>query len=126
MFPKRKIEYDFEKLNVYQEALLLTENVYRLTKTFPPDEQYSMKSQLRRAAMSVALNIAEGKGRYHAKVFTQFFYHARGSLFEVMTALKLSYSLGYLGEKEVGDTLDQADKLAAYLNNLIKSLSQGR
>jgi len=120
------IEYDFEKLNVYQEALLLTENVYRLTKSFPPDEQYGMKSQIRRAAMSVALNIAEGKGRYHAKVFTQFLYQARGSLFETMTVLKLSYSLGYLGEQEVTTALDQADKLAAFLNNLIKSLSPGR
>jgi four helix bundle protein len=122
MYPKRHVEYDFERLEVYQEAYQLTEGVYRLTKDYPRGEQYGMVSQLRRAAMSVVLNIAEGKGRHHNKVFVQFLYQARGSLFETMTLLKLSCSLGVTQEADVEVLLCRADKTSAYLHNLIKYL----
>ncbi len=68
------MEYQFEKLSVYQGAMELTESIYRETKDFPKEEMFGITSQIRRAAMSIALNIAEGKGRYHTKVFVQFLY----------------------------------------------------
>jgi len=74
---------------VYQESLELVEIVYKVTRDFPKEEVFGIVSQLRRAAVSVSLNIAEGKGRFHTKVFVQFLYQARGSLYETMTLNKI-------------------------------------
>ncbi|NLE64299.1 MAG: four helix bundle protein, partial [Elusimicrobia bacterium] len=68
------MEYDFEKLHVYQKSLILVERVYAATKDFPKEEQFGVTSQIRRASLSIPLNIAEGKGRYHKKVLVQFLY----------------------------------------------------
>src|SRR3989338_5386151 len=91
-----EIEYEFEKLKVYQEGMDLTEQIYKTTRDFPKEEQFGIIAQIRRAALSVPLNIAEGKGRFYTKIFLQFLYQARGSLYEVMVLLKMSRRLEYL------------------------------
>ena len=120
--PKEMIgmEYQFEKLEVWQRGMDLTEKIYKVTRVFPSEERFGITSQLQRAAVSIPLNIAEGKGRYHSKVFTQFLYQARGSLYEVITLLKISLRLQYLGEGEARDLLGLCNETVAKINNLVK------
>ncbi len=117
------MEYQFEKLVVYQGAMDLTESIYRETKDFPKEEMFGITSQIRRAAMSVALNIAEGKGRYHTKVFVQFLYQARGSLYETITLLKMIQRLGYMKDGKAEDLLKKTELISAQLSNLINGIS---
>jgi four helix bundle protein len=80
---------DFQDLVVWQRAMELSEAIYRLTKTFPQDELYGLTSQLRRASVSIASNIAEGRGRGTDGEFRQFLNIAQGSTYEVQTQLLL-------------------------------------
>ncbi|MBI3305240.1 four helix bundle protein [Candidatus Parcubacteria bacterium] len=116
------MEYQFEKLTVWQRGMELVEQVYRVTRVFPKDEQFGLTAQLRRAAVSVPLNIAEGKGRYHTKTFIQFLYQARGSLYEVMTLVKVSLKLAYLTEPDATVLLELCGSLAGGINGLINSM----
>jgi len=84
---------EFQDLTVWQRAMELSEAVYSLTKTFPKDEIYGLTSQLRRASVSVASNIAEGRGRGTDRDFKQFLNIAQGSTYEVQTQLLLSKRL---------------------------------
>jgi four helix bundle protein len=84
---------DFRKLLAWQRADDLTVLVYRATEDFPSEEKFGLTSQLRRAAVSVAANIAEGSGRHSLKDFRRFLYQARGSLSEVQYYLHLSKRL---------------------------------
>ena len=90
---------DFQNLTVWQRAMELAEAVYELTKLFPPDELYGLTSQLRRASVSVASNIAEGRGRGSDGEFRHFLNIAQGSAFEVQTQLLLAARL------KIGDEL---------------------
>ena len=115
-------EYDFEKLKVYQEATALVQRIYEVSMHFPSNEQFGITSQLRRAALSTALNIAEGKGRFHTKVFIQFLYQARGSAYEQIALIKLSYKLKYLENQVQEDLLQAVDQILIKINNLIKAM----
>jgi len=75
----------YRDLRVWQSAMELTGNIYRATKKLPAEEKYGLSSQLRRAAVSVASNIAEGKGRSSDKELLQFLSRARGSVYEIQT-----------------------------------------
>jgi four helix bundle protein len=77
----------YRDLIAWRKATQLAVEIYRVTQKFPKDELYGLTSQMRRAAVSVASNIAEGKGRYSRKEFAQFLYRARGSLLELETQL---------------------------------------
>jgi len=84
----------------WQRAVELVTHVYRVTKTFPNDERFGLTSQLRRAAVSVPSNIAEGQGRFSRGEFKQFLGHARGSLLEMETQITIATNLGYLDSRE--------------------------
>ena len=114
--------YTFEKLQVYQESMELVEKIYQITKDFPSFEQFGITSQLRRAALSISLNIAEGKGRYHTKIFLQFLYQARGSLYETIALIKLSHRLKYLDKPSEQELLSLSDTISTKLSNLINSM----
>ena len=116
--------YEFEKLKVWQSAMGLAKKIYLITRNFPDDEKYGMVSQIRRAAVSVSLNIAEGRGRYYDKVFVQFLYQSRGSLYEVITLIKLSCELGYLSDKEAKELLVDCDNISGMLSGLIKAIKK--
>lgn len=85
-----------KKLNVYQKAFRLSIFVYKITKFFPKEELFGLTSQMRRCAVSVPSNIAEGKGRYSDKEYVRFLAIARGSLFELQTQLDIAKEIGYI------------------------------
>jgi four helix bundle protein len=116
------MEFHFEQLTVWQEAMTLVEMVYRLTRTFPEAEKFGLLSQLRRAAVSVPANIAEGKGRFYSKEFIRFLYTARGSLYEVITLIKTAGALGYLQTENQDTLLTQCQTISSKLAGLINSL----
>jgi four helix bundle protein len=94
-------------------------SVYRYTGSFPKQEIYGLTSQMRRSAVSVPSNIAEGKGRHSRKELLQFLFHARGSLLELRTQITISRELGLLRDDE-GQTLAcHADEVGRLLNGLI-------
>src|SRR5260370_39261244 len=93
----------------------LVEDVYRLTKAFPKEEIYGLTNQLRRAAVSIPSNIAEGQTRSHVKEFLQFLSTAQGSLAEVQTQIELAGRLKYLSAEQVEPVLQRADSLAKQL-----------
>lgn len=115
----------FRDLRVWQEAMKLTAEVYRNTVDFPRHELYGLSSQMRRAAVSVPSNIAEGKGHHSDKEFSHFLYHARGSLLELQTQLLIAEELQYLS-RENGQRLSaMCECVGRALSGLIKSL-QGK
>ena len=116
------MQHQFEGLKVWQEAIKLAKDVYEITKTLPKEELYGMTSQLRRAAVSISSNVAEGKGRYHKKEYIQFLYIARGSVYETISLIHLSLSLEYLTSKQSQLLLEHLSQIAAMLNGLIQSL----
>lgn len=113
----------FRDLVVWQRAIELTTEIYRVTESFPNAEMYGLTSQLRRAAVSVASNIAEGAGRGSKGEFRQFLNTARGSLCEVQTQLIIAGSLGFAGSEKLLHAESTANEVGRMLNGLIQSLS---
>jgi four helix bundle protein len=105
----------FRELQVWQRAMQLTIAIYRLTKNFPKDELYGLTSQLRRAAVSVPSNIAEGHGRLSNREFTQFMSVARGSVCELQTQLEIARSLGFGTIKAI----EEAERLSHEVGKMI-------
>lgn len=117
--------YDFQKLDVYAEALDCAERIYIMSKDFPSNEAYGMTSQIRRSSLSIALNIAEGKGRFYTKVYVQFLYQARGSLYETMALMEMAKRLQYITAEAQLKMQTHFDQLASKLNSLINALNRG-
>lgn len=114
--------FAFENLEIYHLSVELAALVYTLTKGFPADERFGLTNQLRRAAASVTLNIAEGRGRATDKDFARFLIQARGSLYEVVSGLHLSVRLGYLHEQDTRQVNELARELSAKLTALSNKL----
>jgi four helix bundle protein len=112
----------YKDLRVWKLAVSFALDIYRQTRVFPKEELYCLTIQLRRAAVSVASNIAEGKGRHSDKEFLVFLHHARGSLLEVETQLLIAQELGYLDETAGKRLNAESEELAKTLNALINSL----
>jgi four helix bundle protein len=112
----------YRDLEVWNEAMNLTEHVYRLTPSLPQNEQYGLSSQLKRASVSVPSNIAEGHGRKGSKEFLHHLSIARGSLCELETQVILSVRLNFVS-KEAGEHVwNQCQTVGKLLNGLIRSL----
>jgi four helix bundle protein len=92
------MSHSYKDLIAWQKAMDLAEEIYRATRTFPREKLYGLTSQLRRSAVSVPSNIAEGQGRLTPGEFKQFLGHARGSLLELETQVQLAGRLGYCSE----------------------------
>ncbi|MGY4706769.1 four helix bundle protein [Candidatus Bipolaricaulota sp. J31] len=88
-------------LDVWKESMRLAREIYRITKAFPREELYGLVSQMRRAAVSVPSNVAEGAARASAKEFVQFLYTTSGSLSELETQLLLAKELGWVSDEEI-------------------------
>lgn len=108
-------------LDVWKEAMDLAKTTYQLTKLFPKDELYGLVSQLRRSAVSIPSNIAEGAARSSDKEFIQFLYISLGSLSELETQILLSEEFGYLKNKEI---LNKVESVRKILLGLIKYLKR--
>ena len=112
----------YADLEVWNLAMDFAVKIYQMTNRFPREEMYGLTSQVRRAAVSIASNIAEGKGRASDREFVQFLCHARGSLFEVETQLRIAQQLGYAEESECDDLGKTATSIGRMLNGLIRSV----
>lgn len=97
-------------------------DLYRITETFPKHELYGLTSQLRRAAVSIPSNIAEGQGRSFDKEFSKFLSNAMGSLMEVETQLQIAANLGYIRPQQTAKCLKEAAEIGRVLNGLIASV----
>ena len=106
------------RLEAWKEAMSLVKMVYTLTQTFPKDELYGLTNQMRRAAVSIPSNIAEGAARSSRKEFAHFLSIARGSLSELETQLLISVDLGFLIAKH--DVFDKADRVSRLVTGLKK------
>lgn len=106
----------------WQKSMALVTNIYRSTRNFPKDEMCGLTSQIRRAAVSIPSNIAEGQGRLTRGEFRQFIGHARGSTFELESQILIAKELGYLEEKDERALRDQIHEVGKILNGLLNSL----
>ena len=113
-------ESGFKELVVWQKAMKLTTIIYLLTKKLPKDETYGIISQMRRATVSIASNIAEGQDRYSEKEFAQFLSIARGSKAELETQLYVCVNVGYLAEEDIHEALSLIKEIGNMLSALIK------
>jgi four helix bundle protein len=116
------MSHSYKDLIVWQKAKLLAGEIYRTTEAFPRSETYGLTSQMRRAAISVASNIAEGQGRLTKGKFQQFLGHSRGSLLELETQLAIALDLHYLGPSELAHLETETSEVRRLLNGLIDSL----
>jgi len=105
----------FKDLTVWQKSVKLTSEIYRLTARFPRSEQFGLTSQMRRASVSIASNIAEGYGRASIGEYVQFLGHARGSNCELQTQLIIANILGFCDE----DGYEPTERLSAEISRML-------
>jgi len=115
--------FSFQELKVWQKSVQFAEKVIRIIDDLnTPRKHYRLIEQLESACTSVALNIAEGKGRQTTKEFIQFLYIVRGSFFEVVTLLIILHELGWLKQESLYDLQKLAEEITKMLNSFIKSM----
>lgn len=114
----------YKDLVAWQKAMDLMTATYRFTASFPKEEQFGLTPQLRRAAVSIPSNIAEGQGRLSEKEFRHFLGQARGSLMEVETQIQIAQTLGYIEEARTVALLEACGEVGRILNGLMASICQ--
>ena len=114
---------DYRDLIVWKEAMEIAELIYSLTRAFPREELFGMTSQMRRAAVSIPCNVAEGFGRAQRKSFIQFLRVAQGSLKELETQALLSGRVGFLSPDQVDNIISRCQRLGRRLVQFVLSLS---
>ncbi len=117
---------NYRELFVWQKAMALARSAYQISEQLPQKEAFGLLSQIRRAAVSVPSNIAEGHGRLTDSQFRHFLGNARGSLYELHTQLELAADLGFIDGRTVHDFMEQGAEVARLLNGLISSLSEAK
>jgi four helix bundle protein len=120
--PKKASSY--KDLQVCRKGMALVKEVYRITRAFPTDERFGLISQMRRAAVSVPSNIAEGQARRSTSEFIQFISQAEGSVAELDTQLILSEELGYCPVGEAAPAMELISELKKMLNALRRTLAK--
>jgi four helix bundle protein len=113
----------YKDLIAWQKAMVLVRSVYELTKTWPQHEQFGLTNQVRRAAVSIPSNVAEGKGRSGIREYSHHLSVAHGSLCELETQLLIAQDLGYVAEHQCDLVLQQAAEVGRLLRGLIRSLA---
>ena len=114
--------FNFEKLDVWQKAIDFADLIYNRTRAFPPDERFGLTNQLRRAAVSISSNIAEGSSRSSKSDFARFVEIATGSVFEVVSQGFIAQRQSLLNENEFRQIYTDAEELSRMLCGLRKSL----
>jgi len=115
--------FRFENLDVWKDSRVLIKEIYTLSTSFPKDERFGLTDQIRRAAVSIALNIAEGSDRKSDIEFKKFLRSSIGSLEEVVSCLYIAMDLGYIKKPEFDIIYINANVLAKKLNAFVKSLT---
>ena len=113
---------DYKELRVWQRSIDLVSAIYTATRTFPEEEKYGLKSQLRRAAVSVPSNIAEGQGRSTTGEFQHFLGIARGSLYEIETQIHIADRLSLLQPDQMDEIKANWKEVIRMLNSLMRAL----
>lgn len=116
----------YRDLEVWQRGMRIAKLAYQLTQTFPPQEQYGLISQIRRAASSIPANIAEGWGRHYPAEFVQFLRKANGSRTELETHLLLAVEVGLATQVQIEPLMQETEILGKQLLNLERSLEKRR
>jgi four helix bundle protein len=114
----------FRDLKTWRKAMALAREVYEMTRTFPKEEMFGLTSQMRRAAVSIPSNIAEGQGQLSDKGFILYLSRARGSLYELETQAELAESFGLLKKKGLDRLLDDCAEVGRMLHGLTNSLKE--
>jgi len=112
----------FEDLQVWRRGIALVREIYRISSTFPTDERFGLTSQIRRAAVSVPSNIAEGHARHSTREYLRFVSNAQGSLAEVLTQLHIAVELNYCARRDLAPLFTEVDELSRMLTSLRRSL----
>lgn len=118
------MEKPHKRLEVWKQSMQLVVDVYEATKHFPVEERYGLVAQMRRAAVSIPSNIAEGAARQTKREFINFLHIAQGSLSELDTQLELSHSLRYTTQESLAPLQKLLQNVDKMLTGLIKSLNQ--
>lgn len=117
----------YKDLTVWQKAIDLAESIYRITALFPNEERFGLINQMRRCAVSISSNIAEGKGRNSLNDYIHFLYMARGSLFELETQLTLSKKLNFVEQsEEIEELINEVRKMLHALINKLKEINNNK
>jgi four helix bundle protein len=114
--------FNFEKLDVWQKAIDFADLVYKLTRQFPDEERFGLTNQMRRAAVSISSNIAEGSSRSSKSDFARFVEIATGSVFEVISQAFIAHRQSFLSEDQFRKIYTDAEELSRMLSGLRKSL----
>jgi four helix bundle protein len=112
----------YKELDVWQKAVSLAIDIYKIAEKFPQSERFGLTSQIQRAVTSVPANIAEGWGRESTKEYIQFLHIARGSLLELETHLIIAQKLDYILKNQLDELLRTIEDIAKMLNRLISAL----
>ncbi|HRU96803.1 MAG TPA: four helix bundle protein [Ruminococcus sp.] len=112
----------YQNLIVWQKAMELVEETYRLTSCLPKEETYALSDQMRRAAVSIPSNIAEGAGRKTNNDFTHFLVIARGSRYELETQILICIRLGFIKEEQAARAFELCSEIGKMITSLIRNL----
>ena len=113
----------YRRLDAWKKAMRLATDTYAATQTFPRHEVYGLTAQMRRAAVSVPCNIAEGRGRDSRRDYRQFVIRARASAFELQTQITIAEALQYLSTEDAKRLIHQSDDVILVINGLIRYLT---
>jgi four helix bundle protein len=111
-----------QKLDAWSKSVDLVVEVYKATDSFPKEERYGLTSQIRRAGISIAANIAEGAGRYSRKEFAHFLSNAQGSASELETELIIAHRLGYLSEALFSKLITELQRIGRLITGLTRHI----
>ena len=114
---------NYQKLVVWQKAMELTVGIFKLTEKLPQKEIYALSNQMRRAAVSIPSNIAEGHGRHYPREFVRFLSIARGSRAELETQLQICVRVGYLTNEDIIEMTNLINEIGKMLSALIKRVA---
>jgi len=116
--------FNFERLKVWKKSMEFSDRIYEITKTFPKEEIFGISSQIRRACISIVLNIAEGSGRKSKKEFIYFLTMAYGSLCEVISLLKISLNQKYINKELFNKLYKYGEEISKMLSGTKSKLSK--
>ncbi len=116
----------YRDLIVWQKAMAMVTKIYKVTKSFPRREDYGITSQIRRCAVSIPSNTAEGYGRHSRNEYVRFLQIALGSLYELQTQLEIAANLDYLKKEDFDTLYESTREIERMLSVLIKRLTEGK
>jgi len=118
------VKKNYIDLDVWKEGRSLCKDIYLVSSSFPVEEKFGLTSQIRRAAVSIPSNIAEGCGRHHTKESIHFFFIARGSIYEIETQLYIALDLNFISQKNLDSLLIKIETTRKLLHGFIRYYQQ--